>query len=281
MPPENEFAIIRNSVTQRSSCVADAAASRLILRSTFDAFEGEITTGSWLRIGMPIGAPVSARQNSCGSIFEGWWQADQVMVTPSHCKVESRTGKMQMVGLAIDLERCGGLDDTVPGKLQQISIDRVFEDPLLSAVLHAMWHEAEVHGASTAFFDQAVTLVTQRLCDIEPISAETVKALGRDEFAKVTDFIESRLASDISVAEMATTTRRDPSGFTRAFRATTGLTPFRYLTVRRMERAAQLFAEGCNVSQAAARVGYSNASKFAAAFARVKGVSPARFKRSS
>ena len=49
--------------------------------------------------------------------------------------------------------------------------------------------------------------------------------------------------------------------------------------MRRMERATQLLAQGCNVSQAAARVGYTNASKFAAAFARVKGVSPASFKR--
>ena len=79
--------------------------------------------------------------------------------------------------------------------------------------------------------------------------------------------------------ELADAVGRDPSGFTRAFRAETGCTPFAYLTLRRMERAKLLLEAGEPVVRVACAVGYANAGKFAAAFRRHVGLSPTEWRR--
>lgn len=64
----------------------------------------------------------------------------------------------------------------------------------------------------------------------------------------------------------------------RGFRQVFGTTVFGYLRERRMERAHALLQNGeATVLEAAARVGYSNPSNFAAAFRRQFGVNPKAF----
>lgn len=60
----------------------------------------------------------------------------------------------------------------------------------------------------------------------------------------------------------------------------TGLSPHGYLTMRRMEHARMLLERSdLPVADIAARVGYANAGRFAAAFRRYFGTNPARFGR--
>ncbi|MEO6245123.1 MAG: AraC family transcriptional regulator [Opitutaceae bacterium] len=64
----------------------------------------------------------------------------------------------------------------------------------------------------------------------------------------------------------------------RGFRQVFGTTPFAYLRARRLEHAHALLAAGeATVLEAAAIVGYSNPSNFAAAFRRQFGVNPKTF----
>jgi AraC-like DNA-binding protein len=77
------------------------------------------------------------------------------------------------------------------------------------------------------------------------------------------------LAREVGLSE--TTLKR---GFHQVF----GTTVFGYLRERRMERAHSLLQSGeATVLEAAARVGYSNPSNFAAAFRRQFGVNPKEF----
>lgn len=87
-------------------------------------------------------------------------------------------------------------------------------------------------------------------------------------------YVESRLADDIAVAEMAAVAGMDPTGFTRALRARTGLPPYAWLTERRMERACELLSASQKVTQVAHALGYANSGKFAAAFRRIIGANP-------
>ncbi|GAB3479489.1 AraC family transcriptional regulator [Nocardiopsis coralliicola] len=65
---------------------------------------------------------------------------------------------------------------------------------------------------------------------------------------------------------------------TRTFRAETGLGFSRWLLTLRVQQAIALLARGDEVEQVAAHVGYHSASAFGAAFRRVTGTSPARFR---
>jgi AraC family transcriptional regulator len=67
--------------------------------------------------------------------------------------------------------------------------------------------------------------------------------------------------------------------FLRQFKASTGATPFAFLTELRMQHAATLLGRHGRSVQAVARAcGYRSVSRFAAAFRRQHGVSPARYR---
>ena len=57
---------------------------------------------------------------------------------------------------------------------------------------------------------------------------------------QVKDFIEERLAEEITLADMAKVVHMSQFHFARAFKAATGQPPHRYLTQRRIERALLL-----------------------------------------
>lgn len=68
---------------------------------------------------------------------------------------------------------------------------------------------------------------------------------------------------------------QDSRSFTSSFSAATGLAPYAYFTLRRMEYAKQLLNnELLSITEITLYVGYTNPSKFSAAFRRIYGVSP-------
>ncbi|MGH6615726.1 helix-turn-helix domain-containing protein [Sphingomonas sp.] len=274
-------ALIERHAGQAGSVRANPAGSVMMVRAGYDAFAGEVRTGPYLRIGMALGPATRLFQNADGVRLDGQWRFGEVVVTPPHRRVETRSAALRMVGLAIDLDRatkcqgCAVLDADLARAAGGFQRDR-----LLTSVLSALWHEADVHGASSAFFDHGVALVLQRLADLPPPPGNRrVYPLGPERFARVVELIESRLDDDLSVPEMAAEAGQDPSGFTRSFRATTGMTPYAFLTLRRMERAKLLLATGLSVTRVAGAVGYANAGKFASAFVRMCGVTPSAWQR--
>lgn len=65
---------------------------------------------------------------------------------------------------------------------------------------------------------------------------------------------------------------------TRAFRSETGLGFSQWLTTARVQHAVTMLARGDEIDEVAVCVGYHSASAFGAAFRRVTGVSPGRFR---
>ncbi|WP_460999826.1 AraC family transcriptional regulator [Streptomonospora sediminis] len=65
---------------------------------------------------------------------------------------------------------------------------------------------------------------------------------------------------------------------TRAFQAETGLGFNQWLATARMQHAVSMLARGERLDEVAVRVGYHSASSFGAAFRRITGISPGRFR---
>lgn len=66
------------------------------------------------------------------------------------------------------------------------------------------------------------------------------RALDIFKLNRVKDFIEDQLAEDLSIADMAAVVHMSQFHFARAFKTATSISPHRYLTSRRMERAKVL-----------------------------------------
>jgi AraC-like DNA-binding protein len=98
----------------------------------------------------------------------------------------------------------------------------------------------------------------------------------------LTEFIEARLESAISVADLANLADMGVFHFARCFKQTTGRTPHQYVLRRRIERARHLLVNPrLSVAEVALRCGFSQQSHFSETFRRMVGTSPRLYRNAS
>jgi len=97
---------------------------------------------------------------------------------------------------------------------------------------------------------------------------------------RVAAYIEERVADDIPLATLAELAQLSPYHFCRSFKHSFGMPPHRYHANRRIERAKHLLANReLSVTAIALDVGFSETSTFSAAFHRLTGQTPSRYRR--
>jgi AraC family transcriptional regulator len=103
----------------------------------------------------------------------------------------------------------------------------------------------------------------------------TVGVLDRRTVERVGEYVDADLAATITLDAMAGVAALSPFHFARAFKATTGLAPHRFVTARRLEAAkAAILTSDTSVVRVAHAVGFSNVSHFRRVFRREFGVAP-------
>jgi len=103
--------------------------------------------------------------------------------------------------------------------------------------------------------------------------------LPRYLLKRVLDYIDEHLAADISLTQLATVAGMSAHYFAELFRQSTGHAPYRYVLLRKIERAKQsLRHPQRSVLDAALDAGFQNPSHFARIFRRFVGVSPSQFR---
>jgi AraC family transcriptional regulator len=97
---------------------------------------------------------------------------------------------------------------------------------------------------------------------------------------RATEMIRESLDGKIHLSDMARECGLSVSHFTRAFRKSFGMSPYRWLLERRIDRAkALLVTSDLPIADVAIQSGFSDQSAFTRAFARIVGDSPARWRR--
>jgi AraC family transcriptional regulator len=106
-----------------------------------------------------------------------------------------------------------------------------------------------------------------------------VGVLDRRTIDRVSEYVDADLAATITLDRMADVAALSPFHFARAFKATTGLAPHRFVTARRLEAAkAALLTSNASVVRVAHQVGFSNVSHFRRVFRRELGVTPGQLR---
>lgn len=105
--------------------------------------------------------------------------------------------------------------------------------------------------------------------------------LAASALANVVDYVEANLSRPISLSDLAQIAGLSRFHFTRAFKATTGETPFEYVTRQRIERAKLLLSsKTLNTQDIAVSVGFHDAAHMQKAFIAREGVSLFAFRKS-
>jgi AraC family transcriptional regulator len=95
----------------------------------------------------------------------------------------------------------------------------------------------------------------------------------------VVAYIRANLTSSVSVSELAAVVHMSPSHFARVFKASLGVTPYRFVMHERIEGAKDMLGSTkLSASQVAMAFGFSSQSHFVKVFRQVTGVTPKQYK---
>ena len=111
--------------------------------------------------------------------------------------------------------------------------------------------------------------------------AETSRgALAPWQLARACDKLEADLGGKLPLQAIAAELGLSVSHFSRAFRASTGLPPYRWLLHHRVRTAKRLMStRGLSLSEVAISAGFANQSHFTRVFSAITGVSPGAWRR--
>lgn len=168
-----------------------------------------------------------------------------------------------------------GRDATRLGRADALATD----DPVLTAVIEALRPAGrseldEIHAESAATF-LAVHLLTRHAAAPPP------REIGRENprVRRAVRFIRDNHGLPMTLAEMAAVADLSPFHFLRVFKASTGHTPYRFLTRVRVDSARRhLERDALSVTEIAHMCGFASPSRLATAFRSEMGMSPSVYR---
>lgn len=187
----------------------------------------------------------------------------------------------QLVGIQLSTDTLHAL---MPDESSRLGFDSSFllRDEILFDLLVAIRDEVERGCTSGRLFAQGLSMaVVGYLKSRHAQRCSIARAPGRlstNEVARVTDYILENLCNDIGVEDLAALVSRSPSHFSRMFKATVSVSPYRFLQQRRVDRAIELLRLPIPLAQIAQSVGFSDQSRFNMVFRQLTGQSPGRLR---
>lgn len=160
---------------------------------------------------------------------------------------------------------------------------RGFADAFVYEAISAFAAQIETGVSTRLLADSFCTTILSQLARRWTMQSGSLRltdaGLSSSDLARVVEYVNEHLADDISLSDLATLCGLSKFHFLRRFKASTSLSPYRYLLNKRMERARMLLATTRYSIQAVANLcGFSDSSGFIRMFRRWAGTSPANWR---
>jgi AraC family transcriptional regulator len=160
----------------------------------------------------------------------------------------------------------------------------LFDNELATLALH-LWNDAESGTAQGSLYAQGLTLallgrLLERHGATQAGTASKARRFSSSQQARIREFIETGLASALTVERLALLVGMSPRHFARVFRATFDHSVHDYVLQKRIEAACRSMREepDCSIALIASSVGFSSQSHFAEAFRGVMGMPPSHWR---
>jgi AraC family transcriptional regulator len=161
---------------------------------------------------------------------------------------------------------------------------RVLRDPLLTELLGSLGRGLVQPASSEELFgDLATTLFAlqlERAHGVSPASPAP-RRLGLSPFVlkRVQEYVVSHLAAAIRLQQLAAVAGLSSFHFSRAFKASTGLSPHAYVLHCRIAESKRLLSgSNLTISDVARRTGFSGTGQLSRRFHAVTGTTPSAFR---
>ena len=156
----------------------------------------------------------------------------------------------------------------------------VLYDDRIREIAKLIWKECQTE-------EEGPQLVRKRSCirallsclfaESKPTSRDEVSQfdLSRIQLKRTVEYMQASLLRDVRLKELASVAGLSPSHFGRAFKASTRLTPHRWIIQRRIQLAQRLMREsGKSIAIASQMAGFATQSHFTKAFRAITGATP-------
>ena len=120
--------------------------------------------------------------------------------------------------------------------------------------------------------------MTELLLAQSPSDSQTMRydSLVRD----IKYYVSTHLNENLSVKTLAERGYMSVTNFSRVFKQQTGISPYEYVLISRLNKAKELLRQtDMNISQIAAAVGFNSDSNFIHFFSQNTGISPKSFRK--
>lgn len=207
-------------------------------------------------------------------------KGDIILFNPgdNHGCVQNDGGIFNYRGINIKKEVMRRLAEEVTGKqeLPGFSVT-VVRDEEAACYLQEL-HELVMEGSCEFGKEENLFLLVSLLIQRYGTPFENCIPECREEIERTCAFIESHYMERICLEQLCEYAGLSKSALLRAFTASKGVTPYRYLENIRIEKAKKLLEQGITPVEAALQTGFCDQSHFTNYFSRFIGLAPGAYR---
>jgi AraC family transcriptional regulator len=161
------------------------------------------------------------------------------------------------------------------------------EDRVIDQIGRSILSELERETAAGRMYVETASLMLaarllQKYCDsgaCVPADAD-VSSLDRARLGRALEYVDANIAGSISLADLAGAAGYSQFHFARKFKRAVGVSPHRYVSTVRLERAmAELALGKLPIAEIALNARFSSQASFTRAFRRSTGMTPKTYQR--
>ncbi|MBB2971127.1 AraC-like DNA-binding protein [Mesorhizobium sp. RMAD-H1] len=156
--------------------------------------------------------------------------------------------------------------------------DVVADDPRLLSALRPAF-EALDNGLEGLEMDQIVVAIADALLARDPSAAKRSRsAVSSLAVERARHFLHEHFGETVGSEQLEAITGLDRYSLARHFRQQLGTSPYRYLTMRRLDHAKRSMREGLSLADAAFSSGFADQSHMTRQFKQAYGMTPGRWR---
>lgn len=159
----------------------------------------------------------------------------------------------------------------------QVFLNNALLEATLSKLTHAI---ADASVVEDVLIDALVLIAASEATKVAGARSEaTIGRLSDAQVSRVCDLIEAQLDHPVTLGAMAEAAGLSDYHFSRAFKRTMGVSPYRFLLLRRVDRAKQLIRQGKSLTEVIQATGFTGPSQFSRTFTALAGETPREFRK--
>lgn len=156
-----------------------------------------------------------------------------------------------------------------------------FSDDRIWTLVRLLCEAVNDPDPSTQLFGDGLTAaITARLFAAAPMPGPDGKGLAPWQLRRVVEYLDAHLPSPVGLAHLAALAGLSQSHFSRAFKASTGMAPYRWQLAARIRQAQTLLLDTrSSLDTVAEATGFADAVHFGRTFRKLTGTTPAAWRR--